>query len=121
MRLLIDVNLAPRWVPWLAAHGLIAEHWTALGDPRAPDTEIMRWARANGRVVFTHDLDFGHLLAMSGDNGPSVIQVRCPDPSPELIGGVVLRALDQFASQIETGALVVVEEKRQRVRLLPLR
>jgi len=36
----------------------------------------MAWARANGHVVFTHDLDFGTTLALTHAAGPSVIQVR---------------------------------------------
>lgn len=34
----------------------------------------MAYARANGLVVFTHDLDFGVLLALTRGAGPSVLQ-----------------------------------------------
>ena len=63
IRLLIDMNLSPEWIPELTRHGYDSVHWSTVGDPRAADTAIMAWARANGRVVFTHDLDFGSLLA----------------------------------------------------------
>lgn len=42
----------------------------------ATDEEIMRWARENGYVVFTHDLNFGVILAATRAQSPSVIQVR---------------------------------------------
>lgn len=42
----------------------------------------MAWARANDRIVFTHDLDFGRLLALAGRVGPSVMQVRTQDVLP---------------------------------------
>jgi predicted nuclease of predicted toxin-antitoxin system len=35
----------------------------------------MEWARANRYIVFTHDLDFGSLLAATGAETPSVIQI----------------------------------------------
>jgi predicted nuclease of predicted toxin-antitoxin system len=43
----------------------------------------MQWARNNDYLVFTHDLDFGILLAHSRDSGPSVIQVRTQDVTPD--------------------------------------
>ncbi len=43
----------------------------------------MDWARPSGYVVFTHDLDFGALLAASHAGGPSVIQVRAQDVLPD--------------------------------------
>jgi predicted nuclease of predicted toxin-antitoxin system len=39
----------------------------------------MKWANDNGYVVFTHDLDFGALLATTHAQGPSVIQIRTQD------------------------------------------
>jgi predicted nuclease of predicted toxin-antitoxin system len=37
--------------------------------------EIKSWARAHGAIVFTHDLDFGAMLAATKANAPSVIHV----------------------------------------------
>jgi predicted nuclease of predicted toxin-antitoxin system len=63
MRILIDMNLSPQWVEVLGQHGFEAAHWQQVSDPRAPDHEIMQWARDNNYIVFTHDLDFGTILA----------------------------------------------------------
>ena len=79
MKLLIDMNLAPLWVEVFQQHGWEAVQWSAVGDPRASDGTIMAWARDNGYVVFTHDLDFGALLAATGSRGPS--GPPCPFPS----------------------------------------
>ena len=70
MKLLIDMNLSPQWVPFLAGHGIEATHWFDIGDPRAPDSALMQWARDNGYIVFTHDLDFSTLIATAGAVGP---------------------------------------------------
>ena len=76
MKLLVDVNLSPRWIDYLAAHGIEAVHWSSVGPLDASDAKIMDHARSEGLVVFTHDLDFGHLLAHTRATGPSVLQVR---------------------------------------------
>ena len=45
MKLLIDMNLSPRWVEIFEQHGWDTLHWQAVGDPRATDRSIMQWAR----------------------------------------------------------------------------
>lgn len=76
MRFLIDMNLSPEWVDFFRKENLEAVHWSQIGDPRASDTEIFNYAKANDFVVFTHDLDFGAILASTNANAPSVIQAR---------------------------------------------
>ena len=91
-----------------------------MGDPRAPDEELLRYAREHEYVVFTHDLDFGALLALTRARGPSVIQVRAQDVSPDAIGDLVARVLAEHAATLESGALVTVEPYAERVRVLPI-
>lgn len=120
MRLLIDMNLSPRWAAWLGEQGHVAEHWASLGAPDAGDVEIMRFARNAGSVVLTNDLDFGTLLALSADSGPSVLLIRAGVLAPEMIGGRVIECLARFAAEIGQGALVVLDDRRSKVRLLPI-
>lgn len=120
VKLLIDMNLSPGWREYLRNHGFEAVHWSEVGAPDAPDAEIMQWARGNGCVVFTHDLDFGILLAHSKNSRPSVIQARTQDVSPAHLGPLVLNALQAHRNDLESGALVTVEEARARVRILPI-
>jgi predicted nuclease of predicted toxin-antitoxin system len=119
-RILVDMNLSTEWIPLLVAAGHKAVHWSEVGDPRAPDTALMQWALDNAYAVFTHDLDFGTMLALSGASGPSVLQVRCLNVLPEAIGPLVLALLRTYATEIERGALLVADERRERVRILPL-
>ena len=79
MKLLIDMNLSPRWVNLLADAGFEAAHWSKLGKSDAPDTEIMAFAKANAYVVVTHDLDFSAILATAHGEKPSVVQIRADD------------------------------------------
>jgi predicted nuclease of predicted toxin-antitoxin system len=120
VRLVVDMNLSVEWVTELAGQGWSAVHWSAVGDPSADDATIVAWARANGYVVFTHDLDFGTALALAHATGPSVLQVRGQTVLPEDLGPVVFAALRQHDAALAAGALVVVDVKKSRVRVLPL-
>ncbi len=121
MKLLIDMNLAPRWVGWLSLAGIHSVHWSEIGAVDAPDHEIMSYAANHDYVVFTHDLDFGTILAATGGDKPSVIQIRGADIRPEAVGETVVKALQQMASDLERGALLTIDPKRARLRILPLR
>ncbi len=119
------MNLSPEWQAFLSGHGIEAEHWSVIGAHDAPDREIMRWARENGRVVFTHDLDFGILLAHTRAGGPSVIQARTQEVSPQHLGPqhlgpLVLRALQAHGAALASGALLTIDESRSKVRILPI-
>ena len=120
MKFLIDMNLSPLWVSFFAGYGINAVHWSTIGEASAPDSEIMEYAVANGYVVFTHDLDFGMLLAAHKTSGPSVLQVRTQDVLPSGIGEAVLRAIRGARIALEKGALVTLDPGRQRIRILPI-
>jgi predicted nuclease of predicted toxin-antitoxin system len=66
MKILVVMNLSPRWVAALETAGIEARHWSTLGASNAPDADVLKWAAANGFVLLTHDLDFGAILAFSG-------------------------------------------------------
>ena len=120
MKLLVDMNLSPRWVSVLANAGFEAAHWSTLGAKNAPDSEIMAYAKATNSVVLTHDLDFGAMLAATHGEKPSVVQIRAEDVSPDAIGMQVIAALRQMASELEEGALLTIDPNRTRLRVLPL-
>jgi len=120
LKILVDVNLSPSWIDVFREHALEALHWTSVGDIAAKDREIVEWAREHQCVIFTHDLDFTTILALTNASGPSVIQVRTQDVTPSKLAGKVVGALRDHARAIEAGAVVVIEEARSRVRILPL-
>ncbi len=120
MKLLIDVNLSPEWVVVFSRNGWESIQGSTVGDPHASDHTIMDWASTNGYIVFTHDLDFGAILAVTRGEGPSVFQVRTQDVTPGYLEKIVIRALQQHRLLLEQGALVVVDETKARARILPL-
>jgi predicted nuclease of predicted toxin-antitoxin system len=121
MKLLIDMNLSPRWASILIDAAFDAAHWSTLGAPDAPDEEIVAFARTNGFVIVTHDLDFGAILAAMHGDKPSVVQIRAANVSPDAIGGQVISALRRMSAELEHGALLTVDPVRMRISLLPLR
>ena len=120
MRLLLDMNLSPRWANVLSEHHIEAVHWSNVGRFDASDTEIMAYAKSNNYTVFTHDLDFSTILAKTNSNKPSVIQVRTGDISPAVTAHLVIKALLAAATEIEKGALITVDMNKTRLRILPL-
>ena len=120
MKLLVDMNLSPRWVDRLNAAGLPAVHWSGIGRMDAPDVEIMAYAAKYDYVVLTHDLDFSAMLAATQGTKPSVVQIRSDNLSAAVIGDALIAALKQMAPELATGALLTVDPGRTRLHLLPL-
>ncbi|HCX89258.1 MAG: hypothetical protein COW04_08950 [Deltaproteobacteria bacterium CG12_big_fil_rev_8_21_14_0_65_43_10] len=62
MKIVIDMNISPKWVPILKSAGYEPIHWSQVGAANAPDREIMGWTRTNNHVVFTQKHPRNHLL-----------------------------------------------------------
>jgi predicted nuclease of predicted toxin-antitoxin system len=120
MRILIDMNLPPQWQELLRREGFDAMHWSAVGNPGASDEEILSYAEQHRFVVLTHDLDFSAILAATVAARPSVMQVRAQDTLSMQFREVLVQSLRRFQPELEVGAIVVVEQWRARVRILPL-
>jgi len=120
MNILIDMNLSPAWVEELKRHGIASAHWSTIGKPDAPDNIIIDWARTNDYIVFTHDLDFGTALALSKAEKPSVIQVRTQNVTIAHLSKMVISSLVTYTDLLKKGALIVLDEDKKRIRILPL-
>jgi predicted nuclease of predicted toxin-antitoxin system len=120
MRFLIDMNLSPKWVGVLEQAGIEAMHWSTIGPANTGDPDIMAYAKENGFVVLTNDLDFGSILAATGGNAPSVVQLRTDDCRVGSITDLVTRSLIQAEDQLAEGALVTIETTKLRITSLPI-
>ena len=120
IKILIDMNLPPLWIEVFDAEGWEAVHWSKIGDFGATDEVIMKWAQDHGFIVFTHDLDFGSILAATGAAAPSVIQIRTQNIMPESIGTTVVAAIKKFEDKLGDGALISIDHSNARARILPL-
>jgi predicted nuclease of predicted toxin-antitoxin system len=121
MRLLLDMNVSPLLTATLSKSGHESVHWSEVGDPRAKDEAIMRYARESSSILITHDLDFGAILSATRAEGPSVVQMRMQDILSTKYLSTLLMSLDRFSEDLKIGALLVINENKTRVRILPLR
>jgi predicted nuclease of predicted toxin-antitoxin system len=80
----------------------------------------MDWAAAQGYAVFSHDIDFSTMLALTHAGSPSLIQLRGPRVLPEQIADLLIESLRRFRRDSDAGALLLIEPGRSRVRVLPL-
>lgn len=120
MKILVDMNLSPRWAAEFRSRGLEATHWQQVGAATASDEEVLAWCAEHGYILFTHDLDFGAILAASKGQNPSVVQLRTENVVPEAMLQQVTNTLRIVEKELATGALVTIEPVRHRIRLLPL-
>ncbi|MBN1248841.1 MAG: DUF5615 family PIN-like protein [Anaerolineae bacterium] len=120
MRFLADMGLARSTTAFLRAQGHDAIHLRDEGLQRLKDQAIVLKARQENRVILTHDLDFGRIIALSGADIPSVITFRLADMRPPRVNERRSEVISLFAEALERGALVSVSERGIRVRALPI-
>jgi predicted nuclease of predicted toxin-antitoxin system len=120
MRFLADAGLSAATVDFLVLLGHEAMHVRTLGMQRAADADIVTRARVDSSVVLTFDLDFGDVLALGVLDKPSVIIFRLTDERAPSVNQRLGAVLAECSAALESGALILVEDARYRVRKLPI-
>ncbi len=120
MKFLLDMNVPRSLARLLTDRGHDCRHVGDIGMGQAVDEAILREARAHQEVIITHDLDYGHLLALSGEAGPSVVIFRLRNTHPENLFFQMMRLWTEMEGPLLRGAIVVLEDAALRVRLLPI-
>jgi predicted nuclease of predicted toxin-antitoxin system len=120
MKFLADMGISPRLTEELRQRGHDAVHLSEQGLNRMTDGEILQKARQENRIVLTHDLDFGELLAASGGDLPSVIIFRLKDMRPSNVARHLFGILNQRSDALEQGVIISVTDRKIRIRSLPI-
>ena len=115
------MGISPRVVPFLAGVGHEAVHLLDQGLERLPDPEILTKARDENRILLTHDLGFGELVAASGEQLPSVIIFRLRNMQPSRVNLYLRNVVTEYSGSLEDGAVISVTEGQVRSRNLPIR
>ena len=120
MKFILDMGISPETGMYLIKLGHDAIHLMDYSMDRASDFEIMEKALSEQRIILTHDLDFGKLLAFSGQKFPSVIIFRLTDMRPMNVNRFCDVIMDRFSDVLGKGAILSVGDKKIRSHLLPL-
>jgi predicted nuclease of predicted toxin-antitoxin system len=120
VKFLADMGISPRTVYFLKNLGHDAVHLSEQKLHRLVDDKILRKARDEGRVLLTHDLDFGDLMAASSAELPSVIIFRLRNMHPNQVNRYLEELVTEYQDALEKGAIISVVEGRIRLRNLPI-
>lgn len=114
--LLADENVHPDVVRTLAQEGHRITSVLDEGLQGRTDVEVLRHAHAQGRVVLTHDSDFGALVMGSGEPFTGIIYLRPGHISPAFVLEIV-GALASVSTDVEAPFIVVAERKQATVKI----
>ncbi|MEM6614606.1 MAG: DUF5615 family PIN-like protein [Cyanobacteria bacterium P01_C01_bin.72] len=120
MRFIADMGISLRTVEWLRQLGHDVVHLRDRGLQKLPDDEILALALVEQRIILTIDLDFAQLLAISKQTLPSVILFRLGNENYDEINQRLTEVLHNCSQDLETGAIVSVNNETFRVRKLPI-
>jgi len=120
MKLLVDMNLPPKFADMLVSDGIESFHWYNIGVPDAADSEIFSYAIDNECAIVTCDLDFSAILSVTCGSKPSVIQVRTQGLPWDELAKIVVNAVTQNTNDLASGAIISINASKSRIRLLPL-
>ncbi|MBX9943861.1 MAG: DUF5615 family PIN-like protein [Reyranella sp.] len=107
-------------VQYLRAEGHDAIHLREIGRQQALDGEIFALAVKDQRTILTFGLDFADIAAAAGLSLPSVVIFRLIDTRVHRVIERLAVALQNASEAMASGAIVVVDDSRIRVRDLPI-
>ena len=120
LKFLANMNISPLTVEDLKKLGWDIVRVPEIMDIKSKDLQILTYARENNRVVITQDLDFSSLLALSGYEKPSVINLRVDNARPDFITSRIVEIVNELEKELGEGIVVSVDEISARYKSLPI-
>ena len=120
MKLLLDQGLPRTAATLLSGMGYDTLHAGDVGLACSADTELIEYSLREHRAIVTLDSDFHAILALSGKTGPSVLRIRIEGMKGPQVADLVAGVVEQCREELQKGALVSVDTRQIRVRILPV-
>ncbi len=120
MKFLLNMNLPRGLGRRLSSKGHSCRHAGDVGLVSAADGLMVAEANRTREVIITHDLDYGAILAFSGEDAPSVIIIRMANTHPDRLLNRLCTVLPDVERALSEGAIVVLEDAAARVRRMPI-
>ncbi|MCK5056924.1 MAG: DUF5615 family PIN-like protein [Candidatus Aminicenantes bacterium] len=120
LKYIADMDISPLTVRKLKQKGWDIQRVSEIMDARSSDIDILHYAKAQKKVVITHDLDFSELLAIYGYDSPSVISLRLNDMFPDFVTQRIIDIVFELENELKQGIVVSVDNNSARYRNLPI-
>ena len=120
MKFLLNMNVPRKLGRLMEADGHKCRHVGEIAMERASDQSILAEAKQSGECVLTHDLDYGRLMAFSGESSPSVVIFRLRQTDADILFRQITSNWPEISEPLQLGAVVLLEEAATRIRGLPL-
>ena len=114
MKFLVDVGVGKKVENWLKENGFDVLSVRDI-DSRAKDSQILRWAVDQQRMIITMDKDFGELVYNSGMHHAGVLILRLEDADSDTKVEVTKKILTEYSDKIESH-FCVYQDGRLRIR-----
>ncbi len=120
MKFLLNMNVPRELGRRLTSEGHECRHVGDIGMAQVSDLVILKEARGNKEIIVTHDLDYGDLLAFSGETNPSVIIFRVRNTHADNLFKQIVEAWGEIERPLIEGAIITFEDAALRIRKLPI-
>ena len=114
------MNISPKSVDALRRQGWDIVRVSEFLPVNALDQDVLDFARREGRVIVTQDIDFSTLLALGGHNSPSLITLRLSVSDPDSVTEKLREVVPQLEEKLQEGSVATIEDVTVRVRKLPI-
>jgi len=120
VKFLLNMNVPRKLGRRLTSEGHECRHVGDIGMAQVSDSIIMKEARGNREIIVTHDLDYGDLLAFSGETNPSVIIFRVRNTHADNLFKQIVGAWGEIERPLIEGTIITFEDAALRIRKLPI-